>query len=431
MVPVTRRRFLKSGLTTSLAAWSCASGLSRFAVAALGASREKLPVAGVVTVYRRNSHADVILGKILEGFQQDGGAGPDLKLVSLYVDQAADGNLSKDLARIHDFRLARTIDEAVTLGTDAVQVRGILSIGEHGNYPKIPDTHQDMYPRRRFFDEIVASFHRCGQVVPVFNDKHLSWRFEDGMHMVRTAREMNFPLLAGSSLPVAWRYPPIELPCDCEIESALSIGYGSFEAYGFHALEAHQCMLERRRGGESGVESVQSLRGTGIREAEQGGEWSKSLLDAALATLPGQARDVERWNPDENSAVFLIRHLDGLKSAVLMANGLVDQFVVAVKLKGDSKPRATWFKLQETAPFGHFAYLLHAFEETVHSGKAAYPVERTLLATGILDRAMQSLAAGGATLQTPELRIPCPAVEWPFANHPQSFMRSSSCMITE
>ena len=176
MTLVTRRDLLRSGLTTSLAAWSCGSGLSPFASAAKCVSREKLPVAGVVTVYHRNSHADVILGKILEGFQQDGGAGPDLKLVSLYVDQIPDGDLSRELAQKHEFRLARTIDEAVTLGTDAVQVSGVLSIGEHGNYPRTPDTQQDMYPRRRFFDEIMAAFRRCGQVVPVFNDKHLAWQ---------------------------------------------------------------------------------------------------------------------------------------------------------------------------------------------------------------------------------------------------------------
>lgn len=419
MGSLTRRRVLQS----SFAAMLAASDPCQTAGAVLfpKSAREKLPVAGVVTVYHRNSHADVILGKILEGFQQDGGAGPDLKLVSLYVDQLSDGDLSRDLAHQHGFRLARTIEEAITLGTSAVQVRGVLSIGEHGNYPRTPETGQVMYPRRRFFDEIVTAFRRCGQTVPVFNDKHLSWQFEDGVQMVRTAREMNFPLLAGSSLPVAWRYPPIELPRECEIESALSIGYGPFEAYGFHALEAHQCLLERRRGGESGVEAVQSVTGDHIRESEKRGEWSTVLLDAALQSLPGKTRHAAQWIPGNDSAVFLIRHLDGLKSAVVMANGLVDQFAVAVLLKGESKPVVTWFKLQEAAPYAHFAYLLHAFEETVHSGKAVYPVERTLLTTGILDRAMQSLSKGGACLQTPELQISWKAVDWPYANHLQSF----------
>jgi hypothetical protein len=386
-------------------------------------TREKLPVAGVVTVYHRNSHADVILGKILDGFQQDGGVGPDLKLVSLYVDQVPDSDLSRELAKKHGVRLVGTIDEAITLGTDAVQVRGVLSIGEHGDYPLTPDTKQHMYPRRRFFDEIVKTYRRCGQTAPVFNDKHLSWQFDDAVHMVRTAGEMNFPLLAGSSLPVAWRYPPIELPRDCEIESALSVGYGPFEAYGFHALEAHQCLIERRLHGEAGVVSVQAVTGDGIHRAEQDEEWSSLLLNAAMETLPRKICDAAEWKPGENSAAFLMHHSDGLKSAVLMANGLVDQFAVAVRIKGESKPLAMWFKLQESAPFGHFAYLLHAFEETVHSGKAVYPVERTLLTTGILDRAMQSLAQNGAVLKTPELQVSWEPADWPYANHPKSFLQ--------
>ncbi|MFM9962644.1 MAG: hypothetical protein ACKV2Q_15645 [Planctomycetaceae bacterium] len=63
--------------------------------------RAKLPVAAVVTVYSRYSHADVIVGKVLEGWTQDGGIGPDLKLVSIYVDQVGDGDLSVPLAKKH------------------------------------------------------------------------------------------------------------------------------------------------------------------------------------------------------------------------------------------------------------------------------------------------------------------------------------------
>jgi len=151
----------------------------------------------------------VIVGKILEGYRQDGGPGPDLELVALYVDQVPPQDLSRSLARKHGFRLARSIEEALTLGKDRLQVRGVLSIGEHGRYPREPRTGQVMYPRKRFFDQIVQVFRRTGQVVPVFNDKHLSYDWAGAWAMYRTAREMNVPLLAGSSLPVAWRVPPL------------------------------------------------------------------------------------------------------------------------------------------------------------------------------------------------------------------------------
>lgn len=415
MTSLNRRDLLKAGLSSALGAAIPAS-----AALGIAPAREKLPVAAVVTAYRKNSHADVIVGKILEGFQQDGGQGPDLRLVSLFTDQVAKGDLSRELAEKHGFRIAKSIDEAITVGTDKVQVAGVLSIGEHGDYPFTPDTKQHQYPRRRFFDEIVATFRRCGKVVPVFNDKHLSYRWEDARVMVETAKKMNFPFLAGSSVPVAWREPPLELPRDCEIEAALTIGYGGLESYGFHALEAHQCMIERRRGGETGVTSVQAVTSDEIRKAESAGLWSSELFAAALKQLPGSPQDSDKWITKNNSAAYLLQHRDGLKSAVIMANGLARAQAIAVKLKGRAEPLATWFKLQNGAPYGHFAFLLHAIEETIHSGRAVSPIERTLLTTGILDRVMHSLAQDGKRLETPELAVSYQPSDWPFANHPRS-----------
>ena len=384
--------------------------------------REKLPVAAIVTEYRKASHADVIVGKILEGYRQDGGAGPDLKIVSLYADQFPANDLSRGLADKHGFRLTPSIDEAITLGTNQVQVAGVLSIGEHGNYPMTPDTKQHMYPRRRFFDEIVATFRRCGQSVPIFNDKHLSYRWSDAKYMVETAQTMKFPFIAGSSLPLGWRLPLVDLPMDCEIEAALALGYGGLEAYGYHALETLQCMIERRRGGETGVSSVQAVTGDGIRTAEKQGRWSRDLFEAALATLPGFIKSSDEWMSKSDAAAYLMQHRDGLKSAVIMANGLSTEFAFAAKLKGRAEPIATWFKLQPGPPYSHFAYLVQAIEHTIHTGNAAYPVERTLLTTGVLDRIMQSMSQDRKLFETPELDVRYKAVDWPFANHPNATM---------
>ena len=92
------------------------------------------------------------------------------------------------------------------------------------------------------------------------------------------AAELSIPLMAGSCLPLAWRRPWLEHPKEQEVISeALAVGYGrggdvgtkggSFEAYGFHTLETLQCMVERRRGGESGVVSVQCVEGDAVWEA--------------------------------------------------------------------------------------------------------------------------------------------------------------------
>jgi hypothetical protein len=236
---------------------------------------------------------------------------------------------------------------------------------------------------------------------------------------------MKIPFVAGSSVPFAWRFPQLELPRDTEIEAAVTIGYSDFESYGFHTLEAHQCMIERRKGGEGGLVSVQALTGEAILKSAAEGRWSRELFAAALAKFPGPPRDTGAW-ANEKSAVFLLEHRDGLKTAAVMANGLVEDFAFACKVKGRDEPLATWIKLQPGPPFGHFAYLLQGIEQTIHTAKPAWPLERTLLTTGALDRVMQSLAQKGKRLESPELAVAYTAADWPFANHPKATMTLSS-----
>ena len=129
-------------------------------------------VSALVTEYRFNSHADVILGKILDGYRYDGGVGPNLELAGMYVEQFPRRDLSRDVSRKHGVPLFKTIEEALTLGGKTVAVDGVLIIGEHGNYP-INEKGQKLYPRRKWFEEVVRVFAKHEKVVPVFNDKHL------------------------------------------------------------------------------------------------------------------------------------------------------------------------------------------------------------------------------------------------------------------
>ena len=376
-----------------------------------------LPVTAIITEYQNNSHADVIIGKIIEGFHQDGGPGSALKLAAIYVDQFPEIDMSRDLAKKHGFPIAPTIKEAITLGSDQIQVAGVLSIGEHGNYPYTDDTGQHMHPRRRFFDEITATFRECGKVVPLFNDKHLAYNWADAKHMYDTAVRMKIPFMAGSSLPVTWRLPAVVLPPGSFIEEALGIGYGGLESYGFHALETLQCMTERRPGGETGVASVQAVRGEQIWQSQRSGLWSKELLHAALSAAQINVTDQQlKSRLGKKAAFYLIDYCDGLKGTVAMINGLGKQFGIALKLRGQTKPFVNWFKLQNEKPFGHFAFLIQAIEKMVYTGKAVYPVERTLLTSGILDRLMHSLHQGGKRLATPELALQYPPTDWGFAN---------------
>ncbi len=381
-------------------------------------------VAGITTVYRKWSHADVILGKLLEGYRHDGGEKPSIRLASLYVDQFPKEDMSKALAAKHGFRLCKSIPEALTLGGDKLAVDGVLLIGEHGDYPH-NEKGQHLYPRRRFFEETVKVFEKAGKVVPVFNDKHLSATWDDAKWMYDKARALYVPFLAGSSLPVTWRRPRLQLPKGCELTAAVQLGYGPLEAYGFHALESLQCMVERRKGGETGVKAVQCLQGKAMWEAMDAGRFPKALLEEAIRCAPAHAKGDYRESTAKakDAAVFLVEYRDGLTAAVAMLNGFLYEgdggaFCFAGQLKGEDKPRSTHFYLQQPDPFAHFAYLVRAIESLVRTGHAPYPVERTLLTTGVLDAVMTSRNQGGKRVETPHLKIEYQPTDWPFADDP-------------
>jgi hypothetical protein len=380
-------------------------------------------VAAVVTEYRKNSHADVIVGKILEGYNHDGGDGPNLKLVSMYVDQFPDKDLSRDLAKKHGFKIYETIEGALTLGGKELAVDGVLCIGEHGKYPT-NDRGQILYPRRKFFEGVIDVFAKSKRSVPVFNDKHLSATWEDAKWMYDKAKEHFVPFLAGSSIPVAWRRPQLKLPKVCEPKEAVVVGYGPFEGYGFHALEGLQCMVERRKGGETGVKAVQCVVGDDMWKTQDDGKWTPQLLHAALAMVPSHAHGDYRamTAKDKDAGVMLIEYRDGFKAAVAMLNGWLYEgdggaICFATQLP-DEKPTACQFYLQQPEPFAHFAYLVRAIESTIQTGHAAYPVERTLLTTGILDSIMISRSDKNRRVETPHLDITYKPADWPFATDP-------------
>ena len=164
-------------------------------------------MAAVVTEYRHNSHADVILSRLLLTDMLDGtGRDSPLKLVSLYTDQKPANDISRLLAASHRFPIKTRIADALTLGTGRLAVDGVLLVAEHGNYP-FSATGNHQYPKRRFWDETIEVFRRSGKVVPVFIDKHLSDNWKDARQIYDTARELKIPLMAGSSVPGTWRHP--------------------------------------------------------------------------------------------------------------------------------------------------------------------------------------------------------------------------------
>jgi hypothetical protein len=381
-------------------------------------------VAAVVTEYRLHSHADVIVGKILEGFNHDNGAGPNLQLAGLYVDQFPEKDMSRGLSKKYKFPICDSVEGALTLGGKDLAVDGVIIVGEHGDYP-LNANGQKLYPRRRFFEAVAKVFEKTGKSVPVFNDKHLAATWDDAKWMYDRARELFVPFMAGSSVPLTWRRPEVKLPKNCDLVDAVQIGYGPFEGYGFHALEGLQCMVERRKGGETGVAAVQCVQGEEMWKTLDGGEWSKPLLEAAIERVPSHAAGEYRAPTAKtaDAGVFLLEYRDGFRAAVAMLNGWLYEgdggaFTFAGKLKDQDKPAATLFYLQQADPFAHFAYLVRAIDSMMQTGHSPYPVERTLLTTGILDAAMTSAAEKNRRVATPHLKIEYTPVDWPFAADP-------------
>jgi len=378
-------------------------------------------------VLRFRSHAYNILENFLGPYFFNGQlTDPGVDIVSFYADQFPEDDMARDVARRFEIPLYPSIESALCVGGRTLDVDAVLIIGEHGDYP-YNNLGQHLYPRKRFFDESLAVMRRANRFLPIFNDKHLSYRWDWAKEMYDTARAHHMPFLAGSSVPLAERKPQLDLPAEPDIEEAVSIHGGGLESYDFHALEVLQSIVEARTGGETGVARIELLHGERFEQARAAGRWSQALVDAAMAAeqdmnvrrQPRPTQGVFRANPSQNppprpegAYAIAIEYKDGLRATALKIGSSSDRWNFACKLRGDATPHATAYFNSPWGNRGLFKALSHAIQQHFIHGVEPYPAERTLLTTGMVETVMQSYARPGQSIETPHLEIAYQPKPW-------------------
>ncbi|HEY8746469.1 MAG TPA: hypothetical protein VIM11_00735 [Tepidisphaeraceae bacterium] len=417
----TRREFMATAAQVAAASAAATALLPGCATQAPDTSKPLVrpKVALVATVVRKLSHAQHFLDRLLEGYGWHGEHHhPPMELVSMYVDQFPETDLARERSKRHSVPIYPTIAEALTRGGSKLAVDGILIIAEHGEYPK-NEMGQTLYPRYPFFKQCVSVFEGSGRAVPVFNDKHLSTDWNHCVEMVADSKRLGFPFLAGSSLPVTWRIPSIELPLDTPLEESVCVCYGGVDSYDFHGLETAQCMSERRPGGEVGIKSVLALKGSRVCDLLDERPATRRLVFAAMArshTCVGSsgytysAPDMA-WLRQHSAPLvgYFIKHRDGFKTAMIMMNGLLSDFTYAGSVRGSDRIVSCQMYLPmpptNTSLADFFNPLMNNIERMMLDHKAPYPVERTLLTSGMTLACVTSLHRGQTAVQTPEMNV--------------------------
>jgi hypothetical protein len=467
---LTRRRFVSYSAMSSVL---LANGPLLRSTFGQMLDKRPLRLAILGSVYRPGSALQTIADRFMVGYPHDGDWHmPEVQVVSLYVDQrirkaeaepnefqkAMAGTLkaawlqpkakgsgtqgtphigvaphpsaaqypSEELgpmsdlseARAHQFgfRLCRNIPEALRCGGNRIAVDAVLTVVEQDDYPR-NDRGQILLPQYDFFQQCAQVFEAEKHAVPYFNHKQLSFSFSEAQSMVKTAERLNFSLMAGSSMPVTWRLPDTDIPMGARVQEAVMVGVGSLDSMGFDALEAMQCMLERRKGGESGVKAVQLLEGDDVWAAGDEGRWSKDLLSSALSRsdtplgltwLDGRTQDLTAPGilPQlvKDPAAYCIEYTDGTRATLLMLNGAIRDFNISARVTGHGIV-STQFFMTPAPNETHSACLAAKIEQMYQTRSAPYPVQRALLTTGLLEACLNSKHRLNQRLETPQLAV--------------------------
>jgi hypothetical protein len=400
----TRREIL--GIT-GMAGLAALTGIAAGTVPQTAQKRPRIACLVTYWAFTR-SHADWIITKLLDGYWWQGAHTPSrVDVVSVYIHQFDTSELGQKICKSKGIPIFKTVGEAVTLGGEELAVDGVVIVGEHGNYPTDLKGHW-LLPRWWIYDQVIRVFEKSKRSVPVFNDKHFSYNWDDAKWMFDKSRELGFPLTGGSSIPFYFRKPEIELANDTPIRNSIVIGGASDEGGIFHCIDVLQAFVERRKGGETGVKSVQSIRGPETSKWVDRNPWAGQLLDSVAKSFdlkPGVFQENERAN------VCIVEYNDGTKAAVISGRGV--GWTWAGEIEGQKEPTIVSM-LGWAGPYSQYHASNaqpHWITEMMVTGKEPYNAERLLLSTGIVNHYMESnwengrYSAVGRIIETPYMNM--------------------------
>lgn len=376
-------------------------------------------IAVIATAYYPHSHADVLVSRWVEPREDDpawGWSKPRSRITSLFVDQFADEDMARQVCAGHDIGLYDTVDAALCDGGSTLAVDGVLLIGEHGEYDHNA-LGQKLYPRKALFDRIVERFRRDGRTVPVFCDKHLSWRFDWACEMEACAREMGFMLLSSSSISLCRRTPVVDLGGTRRVEEAIGFFFGDEEAYSYHGFEFAQAILEHREGGETGVEAITVHRAADVWRRLEEGAWSDTLMTAVENAIrdenPEKIQSGDRREHCEEGlpTAMVVEYRDGMRVTHLNMTGYASNWGLALRTVGGEQLAVAPVVGDRSKFHPHFATMNRVIEDAFLSGQAPFPPQRSLFTAGLTARYMEGRSRPGQRLPTPELNLAYAA--WP------------------
>ena len=400
----TRREML--GLT-GMAGLAALTGISQNTVAQTAQKRPR--IACLVSYWAApRSHADWIVTKLLDGYWWQGAhTASRVDVVSVYIHQYDTSGLGQKICKAKNIPIFKTVGEAVTLGGKQLAVDGVVIVAEHGDYPTNLKG-QWLLPRWWIYQQVMRVFEKSKRSVPVFNDKHLSYSWDEAKWMFDKSRELNFPLTGGSSIPVYFRKPEIELQNDTPIKSSVVLGGAADEGALFHCVDVLQAFVERRKGGETGVKSVQCIRGPETWKWTEQNPWANNLLEAVRKNFDLKAGHFQKIAEPN---VCIVEYNDGTKAAVYSAEGV--GWTYAGEIEGREDP-AIISMLGWPGPFSQYHASNaqpHWITEMMVTKKEPFNAERLLLSTGIVAYNMESnwengrYNAIGRRLETPFLNM--------------------------